>query len=168
MNYELEIRDTRSTVEARPCEQQGSWEISIDGEVHNLRLEQIGAGRLHLRHGGRWLECWVVRTARGTWVWTEGRARRVGDASGQRRGASSGQGQQVTPSMPAVVVGVKDEPGQQVDSGQALLVISAMKMETTLVAPYAGTVRSVNTEIGARVTPGDVLVQIDADEESTP
>ncbi|MBW1811820.1 MAG: biotin/lipoyl-binding protein, partial [Deltaproteobacteria bacterium] len=45
---------------------------------------------------------------------------------------------EVTPPMPAVVVRVLVAVGDEVKQGQALVVVSAMKMETTLVAKFSG------------------------------
>ena len=67
--------------------------------------------------------------------------------------------------MPAVVQDVLVAVGDEVEKGQKLVVVSAMKMESTLVAPYAGTVAAVNTEVGAKANPGDVLVEIEAADE---
>jgi biotin carboxyl carrier protein len=51
--------------------------------------------------------------------------------------------------------------GEEVRKGQALVVISAMKMESRLVAPHAGRVRAIRASVGASVKPGDVLVEIE-------
>jgi biotin carboxyl carrier protein len=42
-----------------------------------------------------------------------------------------------------------------------------MKMETTLYAPYNGTVEKINTSIGDKVMPGEILVDIKKNEEQT-
>jgi 3-methylcrotonyl-CoA carboxylase alpha subunit len=63
------------------------------------------------------------------------------------------------------VVRVLTAVGDRVERGQGLVVVSAMKMEMTLKAPYSGTVRAVNTEVGAQVSPGEVLVEIEPDTE---
>ena len=62
---------------------------------------------------------------------------------------------------PASVVRVLVEVGREVVKGQGLVVVSAMKMEMTLVAPYSGTVKAVNTLVGAQVSPGEILVEIE-------
>ena len=49
------------------------------------------------------------------------------------------------------IVSVLVEPGESVREGQAVLVLEAMKMEHTLVAPAAGTVEEV------RFAPGDLV-----------
>jgi acetyl-CoA carboxylase biotin carboxylase subunit len=67
----------------------------------------------------------------------------------------------VTPPMPAVVVAVLVEEGREVERGEPLVVVSAMKTESQLVSPAAGRVRSVNTRVGASVRPGEILVQIE-------
>ncbi|HET6922561.1 MAG TPA: biotin carboxylase N-terminal domain-containing protein [Anaeromyxobacteraceae bacterium] len=67
----------------------------------------------------------------------------------------------VTPPMPALVVAVLVEEGRAVARGEPLVVVSAMKTESQLVSPVAGRVRSVNTRVGARVRPGDILVQVE-------
>ena len=63
--------------------------------------------------------------------------------------------------MPGVVVGVKVKPGDAVKEGDPLMVVSAMKMETTIPAPMAGTVASLRCNPGDKVDADDLLVQID-------
>jgi biotin carboxyl carrier protein len=63
--------------------------------------------------------------------------------------------------MPAVVIAVLVEEGRAVARGEPLVVVSAMKTESQLVSPLAGRVRSVNTRVGARVRPGEILVQVE-------
>ena len=66
--------------------------------------------------------------------------------------------------MPGQVIKIEVAVGDRVEKDQAVVVISAMKMETTLTAPFAGTITAVNTEVGAQVMPGDLLVDIEAAE----
>ena len=50
--------------------------------------------------------------------------------------------------------------GDQVKAGQAVLITEAMKMETEVQAPIAGTVKAIHVAKGDRVNPGEVLVEI--------
>lgn len=68
---------------------------------------------------------------------------------------------EVRPPMPAVVVKVLVAVGDAVSRGQPLVVVSAMKMETTLVAPKDGTVSEIKAKEGDKVNPSDVLVHIE-------
>ena len=63
--------------------------------------------------------------------------------------------------MPAVVVSVLVNAGDQVNQGDGVIVVAAMKMETTLTAPYDGKVIKINASEGDNVMPGDILVDIE-------
>lgn len=71
----------------------------------------------------------------------------------------------ITPPMPAVVVSIPVTLGDRVKKGQAVIVLSAMKMETTLCAPFDGTVVKINASVNDKVAPGQILVEIEKDEE---
>lgn len=67
----------------------------------------------------------------------------------------------ITPPMPAVVVSIPVTMGDRVKKGQAVMVVSAMKMETTLLAPFDGTVVKINAAVNDKVAPGQILVEIE-------
>lgn len=67
---------------------------------------------------------------------------------------------QVTTTMPGNIVDVLVKEGANVEAGDPVLVIEAMKMETEIKAPASGKVTAVHIQKGDRVTPGDVLVEI--------
>ena len=71
---------------------------------------------------------------------------------------------EVTPPMPAVVIAVSVSEGDVVEKGQAVVIVSAMKMETTLFAPFSGKVTKVNVVDGDKVMPGEILVDIEKNE----
>ena len=110
------------------------------------------------------MNLFVARAPEGVWVWADGRSRFVRDADEEpRRKASAARSRprEVTPPTPAAVVKVLVEVGDVVVEGQPLVVVSAMKMEITLTAPYSGTVRGVNAAVGEQVSPGRILVEIE-------
>ncbi|MEJ5920628.1 MULTISPECIES: biotin/lipoyl-containing protein [unclassified Corynebacterium] len=53
------------------------------------------------------------------------------------------------------------EEGQQITSGEVLLILEAMKMETEITAPHDGTVGSINVEVGESVQGGQPLVSVE-------
>jgi len=63
--------------------------------------------------------------------------------------------------IPGKVVAVKVAPGDEVEAGQAVVVLEAMKMENELAAEQAGRVARVNVEPGATVETGAVLVELE-------
>ncbi len=82
----------------------------------------------------------------------------LGDAPA-RRGAAGGVGTVVAP-MPGQIVRVLVAVGDAVEAGAPLIVLEAMKMETTLRSEIAGTVAAVPVEAGATVDAGAVLVEV--------
>ena len=63
--------------------------------------------------------------------------------------------------MPGLVVRVSVAVGDQVQAGQALVVMEAMKMENELRSAAAGTVRAVLAAPGTAVEKGAVLVELE-------
>jgi methylmalonyl-CoA carboxyltransferase small subunit len=60
-----------------------------------------------------------------------------------------------------IVVRVNAHAGQQIQVGDAVLVLEAMKMETEITSPVAGTVHQVTVDVGDTVTGGQVLVEFE-------
>ncbi len=83
----------------------------------------------------------------------------VGGGGSQRKQASAPGG--VSTTMPGNVVDVLVAVGDVVKAGQTVLVSEAMKMETEIQAPIAGTVKAVHVAKGDRVNPGEVLIEIE-------
>ncbi|WP_445262598.1 sodium-extruding oxaloacetate decarboxylase subunit alpha [Pseudomonas sp. EA_105y_Pfl2_R69] len=83
----------------------------------------------------------------------------VAGTGGKRKQASAPG--DVSTSMPGNIVDVLVKVGDAVKAGQAVLISEAMKMETEVQAPIAGTVKAVHVAKGDRVNPGDVLVEIE-------
>ncbi len=79
----------------------------------------------------------------------------------RRRGAQVDAEKHVTPPMPGQVIKILVTVGDRIEAEQPVVVISAMKMETTLTSPHAGAVSAINTEVGAQVAPGDILIDIE-------
>ena len=66
--------------------------------------------------------------------------------------------------MQGTIVKVAVEEGQQVETGDLVVVLEAMKMEQPLNAHKAGTVTGLKATVGATVTNGAVIGDIkDAD-----
>jgi 3-methylcrotonyl-CoA carboxylase alpha subunit len=75
---------------------------------------------------------------------------------------ATGQSQHggLTAPMNGSIVRVLVEAGQQVEAGTALVVLEAMKMEHSIRAPHAGTVKALYCGEGEMVSEGAVLVEL--------
>jgi len=146
-----------------------------DGELR-VRYDRIDENRIHvmLEDGdhGKSVDLYVADGPRGKEVLIDGISYVVQDAdsleqrSARKRGGKSVP-QVVTPPMPSVVVKILVDEGQRVGKGNGVVVVSAMKMEATLPAPYDGVVGKINVSEGDNVSPGDILVDIEKDSTDT-
>ncbi|CBL47006.1 Putative acyl-CoA carboxylase alpha chain protein [gamma proteobacterium HdN1] len=68
---------------------------------------------------------------------------------------------QLQASMPGRIVSVLVSNGDQVEAGQTLLIMEAMKMEHTLRAPFDGIVTAVHYKVGDAVPEGAELVALE-------
>ena len=82
--------------------------------------------------------------------------RRAGSAGG---GADAG-GDALTSPMQGTIVKVAVDDGQQVEEGDLVVVLEAMKMEQPLNAHKAGTITDLKAEAGDGVTSGEVICTI--------
>ena len=67
----------------------------------------------------------------------------------------------VASQMPGMVVTIAVEAGAKVSKGQKLVVLEAMKMETTVHADKDGTVAEIVVKTGSQVETGDLLMRIE-------
>ncbi|WP_096154775.1 pyruvate carboxylase [Bacillus sp. FJAT-45066] len=63
-------------------------------------------------------------------------------------------------TMPGTVIKVLVEKGEKVTKGDHLMITEAMKMETTVQAPYTGTVQEIFANSGDAISTGDLLIEL--------
>ncbi len=63
--------------------------------------------------------------------------------------------------MPGYVIDVKVAIGDEVKSGDALVIVEAMKMEHSIIAPADATVQEIFFQEGDQVEEGDRLVRLE-------
>ena len=119
----------------------GVYSILIDGASHEVR---IGDG--YVAVSGRRFEYEVEDPRK----W-----KRSGDAAG-----GGGRAAIVAP-MPGKVVRVLVSVGDEVEAGQGLVVVEAMKMQNEMKAPRAGKIAAINVKENDSVNAGAVLAVIE-------
>ncbi|MCF6136967.1 pyruvate carboxylase [Pseudalkalibacillus berkeleyi] len=63
-------------------------------------------------------------------------------------------------SMPGTVIKVLVAKGEKVKKGDHLMITEAMKMETTIQAPYDSEIKDIHVENGTTLQPGDLLIEL--------
>lgn len=142
----------------------------VGGRAYEFEARNVGAGEHLLVHEGRVYECRVEQSkGRGAPLTvavgaveyevtlTDPKHLR---GAGVAHGADAARAQIVAP-MPGKIVRVLVEAGQQVEAGQGVVVVEAMKMQNEMKSPKDGTVAELRAEPGATVNAGDVLAIIE-------
>ncbi len=169
MEYKLKINGDIYTVESNKIDDK-HLKISFNGIEHEARFERIDDNRIYLNIMGRGINAYIVRNRDSKSVVIDGVAYLIEDAEKTdkkrpKERISRDVPQTVTPPMPAVIVRIMVKEGDRVKKDQGVVVVSAMKLETTLTAPFNGTVIRVNAGEGDKVMPGQILVDIEKDNE---
>ncbi len=150
-SYRIEHADRIHAVEGARNEAGDALSLRIDGRGRRFTLAMDAiptnsagdAGeRIVVHDGGRRLRLQAVPMYR------------------PERSSAVGTGNRLLAPMPGRVVLVKAAPGDEVEAGQELMVIEAMKMELSLKAPRAGTVAEVRAAAGDFVEADTVLVAL--------
>ncbi|NOZ87558.1 MAG: biotin/lipoyl-binding protein [Deltaproteobacteria bacterium] len=131
----------------------------IDGKEFYAEVHTVNDNCLRIVLGDKTELIRFVKAGRNYWIFNGGNQALIETLAG--RPASFGPAGDVTPPMPAVVARLLVERGQHVERGQAMVVVSAMKMETTLAAPRDGVVTAVNIAEGDKVSPGQILIEVE-------
>lgn len=77
-----------------------------------------------------------------------------------RRKAEPTDPDEIGATMSGSVLEVLVEKGQKVEKGEPLLVTEAMKMETTVTAPFEAVVRALHVKDGESISSGDLLIEL--------
>ncbi len=164
MEYNLTIngKTIPTTVD---IEEKNKITISAKEKTYNVGFIRVTTNWLHLVVNGKRVNAHIADTESGKEVVLNGNSYLIADADAIEQSMTKKEGtantpEDITPPMPAVVVRVLVQTGDQVEKGQAVIVVSAMKMETTLYAPFAGTVTKINVAVNDKVTPEQILVEI--------
>ena len=63
--------------------------------------------------------------------------------------------------MPGLILSIDVSPGQEVQEGDRLLILEAMKMENSFNSPRAGIIKSVVVKQGEAVDKGQLLIEFE-------
>ncbi len=171
MEYTLKVNNDEVVVHGHD-QQDAQLSIDIGGCKYKVGYTSISENRLHLnveKDGvTQALNVYLAQSDSGKMIGINGSYFELYDVDSisdqKRRKGSSTLPNIVTPPIPSVVVAIMVNTGDEVQKGQEVVVLSAMKMETTLVAPFKGLVVAVNAVEGDKVSPGDILVDIEKSE----
>ena len=137
--------------------------IIVEDECHIVEVLHYGHGRIRALVDGEPVEAGIVANTDEIFVSLHGEnhfLRKPSPPTVDEAGVGAEAAASLTAPMPGTVVKVLVEEGQEVEEGQLLLVLEAMKMEQPVTAPHSGVVQSLPFEEGSLVPGGAVLVEV--------
>ena len=164
MRFQVDIAGVVRSVELRRL--PDGWECHLDGQPRAADVVEIAAGVYSLLLEGHSFTVRVERVGERYRVHTRGSDLSVSlENPRQWRGRTSralGRAgrQEVAAPMPGKVVRVLVAEQQEVEAGQGLLVVEAMKMQNEIPSPKKGIVVRVLVREGDTVEHGAVLLVV--------
>jgi biotin carboxyl carrier protein len=167
MKYDVLLDGVRRSVEiTRSADEPSRVVATIDGRQVEADAVKTSPGVYSILLGGRSLEVRAETLADSLRLHTAGREYRaeIVNPRSWRRSRSGGIDlagrQRISAPMAGKVVRVLVAPGQQVESGQGLLVVEAMKMQNEIRSPKTGMVERLLVKEGQSVNSGEVLAVV--------
>lgn len=173
MIYQIKIEDRTYQVQLTPGNGDGNWHCVLreNGEGHgrefDLDARETQPGVLSLLLEGQSYEIRREADPAGVAVTLDNRryAAEVGDPRSlraRRVTSDGGKGpQKITAPMPGKIVRIHAVEGTEVEPGQGILVIEAMKMQNELKSPKKGVVRKILVREGMATNAGEVLAIVE-------
>jgi biotin carboxyl carrier protein len=120
--------------------------LLVDGHAYEIKREQT-ATDLHMWVGSSRFAV-ELRDPRSL----QSRQKTAGDEKGPKK---------ILAPMPGRVVRLLVEENSDIEAGQGILVVEAMKMQNEIKSPKKGIVKKISTTPGAAVNPGDILAIVE-------
>ena len=154
-----------------PDEAGHQVELSLRGNDYRMHVYCLGRGDYRIdtgdavidaavRHLGRYERAVTCLGARHRVVADVQGPRLIVEVNGVPHVIIRDGGGRVLAQAPAFVVAVLVAAGDTVRTGDPLVVVESMKMETAIAAPFSGTVHSVAVSVNTQVEAGAPLVEL--------
>lgn len=145
-----------------------NFKFKINGTDYSVDINEVEGQEIKLDVNGTPYTVTVdkeIRQTKHTTIVNSRPAPRVASAQGEvQRSApaptQAAAGNKVSSPLPGTILDVFVNVGDQVKSGQTVVLLEAMKMENNIEADCDGTVKAVNVRKGDSVLEGDTLIVI--------
>ncbi|MDH7511995.1 MAG: hypothetical protein QHH14_03495 [Clostridiales bacterium] len=163
MNFSfwLEQKEYRINLEERA---KNNLCVSVNEQGFDVSVEFIGKNELLLKINGRVYNVVVNSNSLSHSVYVNGRLFKIEKRSALEilkgeKGRSKKR--EVKISMPGRVVQIIAREGEEVQEGQAVLVLEAMKMQNEIKSPQAGKISQIRFRAGDYVEAGAILFAVE-------
>jgi acetyl/propionyl-CoA carboxylase alpha subunit len=163
MRIPLRHKQSHLVVDVHP--EGEAHRVVIDGNEHVVETHDVGDASVVLVVDGQRYRVTVARNGKEHLVAVAGEVYTfVAESGGATASVATVASPEITAPMPGKVLQVLVREGDRVDSGDGLLLLEAMKMESRLTAEAVGTVAEVRVAAGDMVVGGQVLIVLSYDD----
>ena len=172
---ELELKVNKRTAIIKEIKREGNVvTLSVDDEIYEVDIVKVRSQEFSIINEGRSFNIGVVETEKSkhynvNTLYFKFDVEVIDNESRYRQNRMQGSAVQsdntIKSPMPGKVVKVFVKPGDHVEAGQPLIVLSAMKMESEFKAGSRGIVREVPVKEGDTVDNNQLLVIIDEEQD---
>jgi biotin carboxyl carrier protein len=169
MKFEVYLESpTGKTKHVVDLEKDGaSYKVSLDGKPVDADVILAAPNAVSVILGGAVFEIHIAPSLDGTYKLQTGPHEFQADVRdprawhGRKQGALEAEGrQQIFAPMPGKVIRLLVNVGDEVEAGQGLVVVEAMKMQNEIRSPKSGTVERLAVSEGQTVNAGEIVATI--------
>lgn len=162
-------RDRHLSVELQRAG-EGRFAARIDGEERHVEAHLLDATTVRIVLNGRQHIARIARVGDAVHVAVGGEVHVFTPETAAAGGAGHAAlaAPEITAPMPGKVLQVLVTPGEEVETGDGLLILEAMKMENRIVAEAPAVVRRVLVAEGQMVDGGTLLLELEYRDAAAP
>jgi biotin carboxyl carrier protein len=140
--------------------------IAAETKAGPASIQQTSPGVFSVLLGSKSFAVAVARRSSEVEVWAAGRRHILTLSDPRDRSSKSDRVSATGPieiraQMPGKVIKLLVEQGANVDLGQGVIIVEAMKMQNEMKSPKRGAVRKIHVAEGGTVTAGETLIVIE-------
>jgi biotin carboxyl carrier protein len=161
LSFWLNDREHRLTVKEK---QKNDFLVELNGNMYEVAVEFLNSEEILLNIDGKIYNAIICSSSSAFRVCVNGVSFDVEKKSvSQILGGTHGQRQKkdVITSMPGIIVKVLMTEGENVEEGQAVLILEAMKMQNEIKSPQKGKVTKIVSSTGDSVETGALLFSVE-------
>ncbi len=139
-----------------------SFKFNIFGNEYNVNIKEAEGQTIKLEVNGSEYVVEMEKEVKSTKTPTLVRSQpKTVAAPTQNTLAAKTSTRKITAPLPGVILELRVKEGDQVKTGDTLLVMEAMKMENNILAEHTGVIKEIKIRKGDAVLQGDLLIEIE-------
>ena len=164
MKLSFWLDDREYKLDIKESSRDETFQVELGGALYQVRAQFLCPDKILLNIDGRIYDVFINGNSRAYSVGIGGKYLRIERQSAAhilgkafaRRGK-----REVKTSMPGKIVSVLAAENEEVEEGQAVLILEAMKMQNEIKSPISGIIKRIRPKAGDSVETGSLLFVVE-------